>query len=1014
MKGRTFPLPTLLSISVVAAVGGSGYVSPVLALSSPVGYTAAWQCMSTINEDWRCSPGPGQPYTLTLAEVKELRSEIANSLANLTLKETNPRHPAVDPTEKILALKKYEEHPMRSLAEQDWVDRLTTASSWPEDQNLVPEPDLPAPSAGEISEDEVQNSILLSQWLKRAKKRSSWKEAEEPEAVSHLDDTRLLHNLVDNSRETYEEQKQAAKSGEQDLSADKWLDKATARSSLTESDDHDHKLALSARDKEVKTSGILSGLQPGPVYPQKTITSPDSLLPPGMVQSAPIVRNPYTVAKQLTQQQAQPAQPAPQPVQVAQSQPVSPPKPIGVGGQLLVRQATGQPPVPQGYVPTPEPMPAPASAPAYATAQTISQPLPPLPDVEVTPAEREARAVRPSVASQPQRRMPYGMDMPPDRWRYAPHNTLPPKAEHPLASAPQRRSDPRNVNVPGGVEQQLQQPHYSYKSGVNATLSPPQSAGNYQPSMPAQPNNAVPNGQTSWSLTGQPVATYAPAPRQAPAPQQNVQQQIAQQPYRYRADERLAPSLPKYSTEPSWPQAAAEDIPKQKPDNAYSRMKQFNRPPPISPNDIFKLASSAPEAKQSAPEAKRKPEQPSTPVNSIERFRQKTADPDPIRSPYQSSAPQQPANDHYRQSPDDAYNRFTGNSRTNTQPATHNAYASNPYSGGAVQPVSFNRQSTATGPAALDQFLKAPRNHLTIQWLATTQPAKIMRLQQRFPALQDASVVRFRRQGQTWHILLTGIYPNKHSASQLLNQEPWKHIARALNPWTRSLAGIHKLDLVMPNTMRTTPGVGQAPAALPQGDYTIQWAIAQTAGEIREIQARYPQLSGAEAIEIPRRGGSSYALVQGRYRDNLTAMDALRQPRMAMLANDLRPVTRPMASIRNSRPLPQAVFSHMSIPMDDSIQRLMQAPDGTYTIQWLAANKPDVLADLQYRYPELNDAVTVRFRRNDRDWYVLVQGQFPNSRAAQQALQKPGMRELANKLNPWTRSVASLRNAIGS
>ena len=111
----------------------------------------------------------------------------------------------------------------------------------------------------------------------------------------------------------------------------------------------------------------------------------------------------------------------------------------------------------------------------------------------------------------------------------------------------------------------------------------------------------------------------------------------------------------------------------------------------------------------------------------------------------------------------------------------------------------------------------------------------------------------------------------------------------------------------MPNTTHTAPDVGHAPTALPQGNYTIQWAIAQTAGEIREIQARYPQLSGADAIEIPRRGGSSYALVQGRYRDNLTAMDALRQPRMAMLANDLRPVTRPMASIRNSRPLPQAV-----------------------------------------------------------------------------------------------------------
>ena len=503
------------------------------------------------------------------------------------------------------------------------------------------------------------------------------------------------------------------------------------------------------------------------------------------------------------------------------------------------------------------------------------------------------------------------------------------------------------------------------------------------------------------------------ASRQMPAFQQAAQQQVARQSYRYQADKRLAPPLPKYdATRPAWPRVTAADIIKQKP----SQRRQFNRLPPTSPSDIFRSAASAPAVKQQVSENNRAPEQSSVPASSIERFRQKIAEPDPIRSSYRSGVPQQPATDRYEQTMSDTRDRFMGNGQTITRPSTYDdAYAYNAHGDAAVQPVSFNYQrSEAIRPVTLDQFFKAPENHLTIQWLATTQPTQITHLRQRFPALRNATVVRFHRQGLLWYILLTGIYPNEYNANQLLNREPWKHIARELNPWVRSLGSIHRLDVVMSNTINAGSDAGQALAALPQGDYTIQWAIARTASEIREIQARYPQLSGAEAIEIPRRGGSSYALVQGRYRDNLAAMDALRQPRMAMLANDLHPVTRPMASIRNSRPLPQGGFSHMSIPMDASVQRLLQAPDGTYTIQWLAANKPDVLADLQYRYPELNDAITVRFRRKDRDWYVLVQGEYPSSWAAQQALQDPDMQELANKLNPWPRSVASLRNAVGS
>ena len=414
------------------------------------------------------------------------------------------------------------------------------------------------------------------------------------------------------------------------------------------------------------------------------------------------------------------------------------------------------------------------------------------------------------------------------------------------------------------------QSQFSYKTGRDANLyTPPQSAGNYQPASMVQP--------------------------------------LAQEkPYRYRADERMAPSLPKYNVESVWPKTVAVSIAQQKLNSAYARTSMLNQSPPILSNDRFKHAFDPPAA--APPKSKQvKAVAATMPVNSIERFKLKAAEPDTVKSSYQPRASRPsvaspttaPTYDRYEQPVDNRYRKVpNAEGKSNHQSADKAYIQPSQYAGGAAQTIK---------PMGVERFLNAPKSNLTIQWLATTQPAQIMRLQQRFPALRDASVVSFRQQGKIWHVLLSGIYPDKRSANQMLSQKSWKHIVRILNPWARSLGGLHKLDLILPKT--TPQSQERYSPAFPQGEYTIQWASARTIEEIREIQASYPQLSGADAIEVSGRNGVSYALVQGRYQNNLTAMDVLRQPRLAKLANDLHSMIRSMASIKNSRLLSQTTFS---------------------------------------------------------------------------------------------------------
>ncbi|MGY0217811.1 tetratricopeptide repeat protein [Endozoicomonadaceae bacterium StTr2] len=112
----------------------------------------------------------------------------------------------------------------------------------------------------------------------------------------------------------------------------------------------------------------------------------------------------------------------------------------------------------------------------------------------------------------------------------------------------------------------------------------------------------------------------------------------------------------------------------------------------------------------------------------------------------------------------------------------------------------------------------------------------------------------------------------------------------------------------------------------------------------------------------------------------------------------------------SSSPFPPAVNpAPVNPPVENHI---LDAPGGGFTIQWMAANKPRILDQLQRRYPELRNAEQIFFQRDGRDWYVLVQGNYASQREALDALKKPEYQSLVKYLTPWARSISGLRKAV--
>ena len=97
------------------------------------------------------------------------------------------------------------------------------------------------------------------------------------------------------------------------------------------------------------------------------------------------------------------------------------------------------------------------------------------------------------------------------------------------------------------------------------------------------------------------------------------------------------------------------------------------------------------------------------------------------------------------------------------------------------------------------------------------------------------------------------------------------------------------------------------------------------------------------------------------------------------------------------------------LPEGQGLNRLLNADHGSFVVQWQAAYSPKPLQALQQNYPVLQQATIVHYRRNKKDWYVLLEGPFKDRNTAMAFLNLPPRPDMMEALYPWTRSVASIQ-----
>ena len=431
----------------------------------------------------------------------------------------------------------------------------------------------------------------------------------------------------------------------------------------------------------------------------------------------------------------------------------------------------------------------------------------------------------------------------------------------------------------------------------------------------------------------------------------------------------------------------------------------------------------------------------------------------------------------------------------------------------------------------ITQLLSAEHGSFVIQWLATHTEEPLIDLQRRFPVLQQATIVRYQRKNKDWFVLLDGPFKDRQSAMTSLNSPPRLLMTDKLYPWTRSLASIQKLDLIMPDELRDpndptrsldneryayeepvrpdnnrlfasiapaypqvqqqetyrdyntdpyqvtepqfrssyrsdpyaeepdlnynaprqqryaqiTPEVDRSkvrkhyqqdgysaysaheyrrpketreyrkPAKrsileASQNSYAIQWLAGPRRDTLERVRRRYEELNDAQIIHYRKGRRDWYLLVGAPYSSKSKADRALSTPELARASTRLYPRIRSVNELQGLiTGKPKKIQKVYSQTITQPQGTIISGPGNSYTIQWFAANKPEAIEKMKKRFPELKSAVTARYRKNQKDWYVLLQGQFTSSKEALAMIKSPQLKDAVRVLHPWTRSVKSLK-----
>ena len=919
MNERKGYRPNLLALGITIALGTGSLVPVRSEASDPWAYSSSWECFANLHQDWLCSPGPGQPYAEQLEQISVKRDALQGTFASLhddktpektelsaqsaphyddyannnddngynddyannndangynddyannnddngynddyannndangyyddngynddyandynddynddyannnddngyynddngyyndnDYNDTNatPNEQAETRARERAETTDSQKPPFRSLSKQNWVARLGRKSAWPEDLSQLPEREparQPTPAIAQVTEEDISRSVLLSDWLEKARQRSSLGDGKGT-------NNRMVTVQSDRKKESTDE-------GSDRAYTDNWLDKANQKTAWVDpTPEPTHEDNADSPELELVSS----------------ITMPEGAS--RTKRNAPIT--PAERAQEITL-------PAPA-------------RPKGFRANLLAHQAATDATTPQGVVAPQSVQSVQRNMPAFqmelghaqmAEAYAYAPPLTEqpklvqqqspylLPDLEVTPDERLAKAYPPPASGQ--RFIPQQQQMTtPEQWQSAVADTRMPDTRYANHQTNPTYVTPDQILLPSRVPNRVPnrgQPEHSPDHVRGWSLSGEVVSG---------PVPSVKNPVSDPLLTASPEMPHWPEPQ-------------------YTANNRMAPALPS---------ATGETARLTNKNNTGS----FRIPPPVSLENIYELAAQEPipanpeTEQQNAPFDRSSRTQPKG-TSSADRFLKR------IREPAASfEAPKA----HRKQIP--------------SQPIR--------FSAEGLQQVRMNPTSGHQHQASLQEMLGAPERSVSIQWASSMEPAVISRLQERYPVLRNATVALFSSKNKNWYLLLGGIYPNTEAALKTLRSNEYQTI-KHLNPWPRSLSTLKQLNHIADATQTQGAAHTPKPAALPQGQYTIQWLESDSHEILQDLKSRYPQLANAEVVMVSRNKELRYHLIQGRYKEYKAVQEALLAPRFSTLAQQLVPKPRPMASLRHN------------------------------------------------------------------------------------------------------------------
>lgn len=279
--------------------------------------------------------------------------------------------------------------------------------------------------------------------------------------------------------------------------------------------------------------------------------------------------------------------------------------------------------------------------------------------------------------------------------------------------------------------------------------------------------------------------------------------------------------------------------------------------------------------------------------------------------------------------------------------------------------------------------LTANPKSYTIEWMNASRKASLERARLRYSELQNTQIIHYKRSNRNRYALVSMLFVNRSDALDALLTPSLSRVSARFSPKVRQVAWLQSL-------------VGSIPQA------THAWAKPRVEPSIHKRQWIGQEDPGEKTYIVSRKGLNQRPIDARLVDSHKVDTPTVHQQMVAHESPNGE------QSPRTGRGY-QADNNYEQSDSHRQINTLLNSPENSYTIQWFSSSNRQSIEKLKQRFPELASAVTVHIQRNQKDWYVLVQGQYRSSQDAIMALKSPAMKNIAMVLHPWTRPLQSLK-----